>query len=636
MKRKIRLFGILLIVTTLIIMQLPVSEADAAISASDFKMEGTTLVKYRGTEESVSVPDTVEVIGEGAFEGNDKVELVVLPKSVTKIEPYAFWNCENLETVVLNTGMTEVGDYAFANCTGLKKMSIPDNIKSIGVQAFMDCVKLTDITIAPEVLYIHETSFDGCYRLTIHCDKGSAADKYAESFYERQKEMPEYEDVGNYDSEDEEISEAPIPDTPETIPGTMLGDTKVVGNQAFVFINNTNQEVLSGNAQGAMESETIDTEGSNGNLPKFAIVDHKIVADQAYYKNNSLQEVMLPEGIEEVGQFAFARSTVTRVDMPETVKSIGYGAFYHCDGLTDVNLPNSIENVEPEAFTHTAWVGAFRDESGEDFLISGGVLVAYKGRQEKVVVPDGVRVIAAEAFKEHMEIKEVVLPDSLLTVGEGAFEGCSKLSVVVPGKGVRRIKDRAFAGSALYKITLPRSVEEIGIGAFEKTVQLSYEGEIPQTTHELSAERLSNEAYRGIVEASGEAAKVQVVGLADVTAKLEGADRGYTLSITEASDRTSMEAAYERCLLSQLSPSAKVYELLFTDSSEVPITRLGKQQLQINIPVSKEWNIRNLAVYSTDRNGQLEQVDTEIVQIEKIKYLRLELSYVSQIAIVER
>ena len=96
MKRKRRLFGILLIITALIIMQLPVSEADAATSASDFRMEGTTLVKYRGTEESVSVPDTVEVIAEGAFEGNSYVELVVLPKSVKEIEPYAFWNCENL------------------------------------------------------------------------------------------------------------------------------------------------------------------------------------------------------------------------------------------------------------------------------------------------------------------------------------------------------------------------------------------------------------------------------------------------------------------------------------------------------------------------------------------------------------
>jgi len=222
MKRKIRLFGILLIVTALIIMQLPVSEADAATSASDFKMEGTTLVKYRGTEETVSVPNTVQVIGEGAFEENETVESVVLPASVTHIEPYAFWDCDNLESVVLNSGMTEIGDYAFANCKGLKKMTVPDNIRSIGVQAFLDCVNLTDITIPPEVLYIHETSFDGCYRLTIHCEKGSIADKYAEEFYERQVEMPEYEDVDNYGSEEEEAEPTPTPEPVETDPGIAI------------------------------------------------------------------------------------------------------------------------------------------------------------------------------------------------------------------------------------------------------------------------------------------------------------------------------------------------------------------------------------------------------------------------------
>ena len=149
MKRKRRLFGILLMITALIIMQLPVAEADAASSASDFKMEGNKLVKYRGTEKNVSVPDTVEVIGEDAFAGNTEIELVVLPGSVKKIEAYAFWGCEKLDNVVLGKGLTEVGDYVFTNCKGLKKISIPSNIRNIGIKALADCVNLTDITIAP-------------------------------------------------------------------------------------------------------------------------------------------------------------------------------------------------------------------------------------------------------------------------------------------------------------------------------------------------------------------------------------------------------------------------------------------------------------------------------------------------------
>ena len=138
MKRKKRITGALITVVLLIIMLLPVSEADAETSASDFKMEGSTLVKYRGTEKNVTIPNTVEVIGRSAFEDNTNIELVVVPNSVTRIEPYAFWGCDSLDTVVLGKGLSEVGDYSFAGCKGLVQMSIPSNAISIGIQAFGD------------------------------------------------------------------------------------------------------------------------------------------------------------------------------------------------------------------------------------------------------------------------------------------------------------------------------------------------------------------------------------------------------------------------------------------------------------------------------------------------------------------
>ena len=100
MRKRRKFGGVLLIITALVLMMLPVSEADAAASASDFKMEGSTLVKYRGSDKNVSIPDTVEVIGGGAFEENKNVELIVVPNSVNRIEGYAFWGCDSLDTVV--------------------------------------------------------------------------------------------------------------------------------------------------------------------------------------------------------------------------------------------------------------------------------------------------------------------------------------------------------------------------------------------------------------------------------------------------------------------------------------------------------------------------------------------------------
>ena len=640
MKRKRRLFGILLIITALIIMQLPVSEADAATSASDFKIEGSTLVEYRGTEKSVSIPGTVTVIAEGAFSEDTKVVSVSIPDSVTKIEEFAFWGCDTLESVGLGKGLEEIGDYAFANCKGLTKVSVPANIRSIGIQAFLDCVNLTDITIRPETINIHESAFDGCYKLTIHCEEGSYADQYAEDFYERQKEMPEYEDVEDYLTDDVSDGDSDNTDTEadeEDASGTLLGNTFVVGNQAVIFVDNTSLEVLSGSdnyAPEISEDALVENVGEDMNsLPKYTIVDGKTVADQAYYRNNKLKKVVLPEGIEEIGQFSFARSTVTVITIPEGVTDISYGAFYHCDRLAQVELPETVENVEPKAFVCTPWVDRFLNVGTSDYLISGGVLVAYRGSGSVVNIPDGVRVIAAEAFAGHEEIQEVVLPDSVLVIGEAAFEGCTELSVVICGEQLQKIKDRAFAGCSLEKISLPYTVAEIGIGAFDDNVELAYAGVIPDTSHELSAERLSNEAYRN-VGSEKEEAVIKVSGVSNVTADLEGIKRTYTLSVTEASDNTMMSQAYDRCFKAELPQDIAVYDLQFTDNSGIPITKLGKQSLKLTIPITEGLLSQKLQVYALDRNGQLELVEAQRVRVDGVDCLRFKLDYLSQVAIV--
>lgn len=644
MKRKKRICGILLMITALIMIQLPVAEADAATSASDFKMEGSTLVKYQGKETNVSVPDTVKVIGESAFEGNTRVELVVVPNSVTKIEPYAFWGCENLDTVVLGKGLKEVGDCAFAGCKGLEQMSIPSNITNIGLQAFADCVNMTDITIPPETISIHETAFDGCYKLVMHCEAGTIADSYATDFYERQKEMPEYEDVTDYqpqvtvtpapgDVNNQENPSVQPTQTPgvDTSQGRELGSTKIVGNRAFVFIDNTSLNVIDG-TQPIEELQPVLSEAET--YPKYTIVDGKIVADQAYYRNTELTKVVLPEGISEVGQFSFARSSLQQIALPEGTTQIGYGAFYHCDSLSNVSLPTTISVVEPKAFLYSAWVDSFLSNGTGDFLISGNTLVAYRGNTDTVLIPDGVKVIAGEAFMDHSEIGNVVLPDSLLTVGEGAFENCQNLSQVQLGGGVTDIKDRAFSGCNLKSVTVPASVERLGIQAFDENVQIIWQGNMPESTHEISAERLSNESYRGIQKTDNGEAGVEVVGLEDSFAELEGATRKYTLQIQQDADKGDLEKAYQRSVGTALPENTLVYSLQLSDSSEIAISKLGKQMLHVTIPVSEAFTGQNVRLIILDRNGQLEEVQTEVSSRDNKEYLSFSVNHLSVFGLI--
>lgn len=652
MKARRRLGGILLIITALIIMQLPVSEADAAASASDFKITGNKLEKYQGTGRTVTIPEDVVTVGKSAFEDNQTVEKVLISDDVKNIQAYAFWNCDNLKTVSLGKGLKEISDYVFTNCKGLKEMSVPSNIHSIGIQAFADCVNLTDITIPPDVTFIHETAFDGCRKLVIHCEEGSYASKYAQEFYERQQEMPEYEDVAEYEPVVEQTEEVidplvseetqpePEPDTPR--PGLTLGSTSVVGNRAVVFIDNTSLQVYAGVPD--QQEEQVQPEQQNegvrreeGSIQKYRIVDGRTVADQSYYRNQELGELTLQTGIVEIGEFAFARSSLSAITLPAGVRTISYGAFYHCDGLKQVNLPDSVMNVEPKAFTHTLWVEEFLDgEQGddEDFLISGGVLIAYRGENTDVTVPEGVRCIAAEAFENHKEIETLSLPESLETIGEEAFKGCGSLASIQidPESRLRQIKDRAFRNCNLSALQLPGGIEELGQNAFDEAVVLSYAEEMPRITYENTAMRLSNEVYRGLPEETRDAG-VDVTGQENVAAVLEGAQRRYRLHIQKGDADTRMGQAFMRNLHRELPEDAICYELEFTDDSNIPISKLGRQVLTVTMPFPENMKGKKVEAVQLDRNGQLEALVCDRVRLDGVDTLRLQMNKVSAIAL---
>lgn len=416
---------IALAVTALILTHLPVSEADAAASASDFQTQGSTLVKYRGTEERVTIPDTVEVVGESAFENNQKVQFVVIPKSVKRLDAYVFWGCNNLEEVVLGKGLTAVDEYSFAGCTGLKQITIPENVQSIDAQAFAGCINLTDIYIPATVTGIAEDAFLNCDNVTIHADEGSVAAQFAQKLAEQKNRDPlvtaaPVQTPTAVSRPDTQATTEPVSTTTPApvatpVPGNVLGSTIVVGNHALVMVHPGEEKVQQGYTEPEAGQETgeeqdITAETENGKIPEWM-----------YYRNQSVSAVTIPEGTTEIGRFAFSRSSLRTVTIPEGVTVIDYAAFYHCDNLDNVILPDTVNTVGAKAFTHTGWLDDFEENSMDDFLISGDILVAYKGNLPEVVIPDGVRVIAEEAFRNHTELKKVHLPASVTDIGNDAF-----------------------------------------------------------------------------------------------------------------------------------------------------------------------------------------------------------------------
>ena len=147
---------------------------------------------------------------------------------------------------------------------------------------------------------------------------------------------------------------------------SVKGKSRIVGNEVFIIMDNSSSAVNTGNdaggngtggritLEGIAFGETGETIPSISNspaikgdssFPKYEIIDNKIIANQAYY-NDERTSIEIPDTITEIGQFAFARSAITDAVIPDGTEKIGYAAFYHCNDLTNVVIPDSVTEIE--------------------------------------------------------------------------------------------------------------------------------------------------------------------------------------------------------------------------------------------------------------------------------------------------
>lgn len=177
--------------------------------------------------------------------------------------------------------------------------------------------------------------------------------------------------------------------------------------------------------------------------------------------NGTDEEIEIPEGVNSIEILAFKGSVVRSVKIPESVRLIADSAFSNCLNLKRINIPSSAEidilafqgcknlefiDISPDAyidrnvFYGTKWTRNYPD----DFIVVNGVLIEYKGKPRKAVIPDNVREIGAEAFSLSKEIKEIVIPKSVEKIDRYAFGGRKNLEVITIENPDIKIEERAF------------------------------------------------------------------------------------------------------------------------------------------------------------------------------------------------
>ena len=138
--------------------------------------------------ESVSLPDSIKVLGTALFSGSKNLKKVKLPSSITELAPYLFSGCESLVQVTMpnsitefpeglfygcaslpeipfRAGITNLPENVFAGCTALKSLVVPSGVKEIASSAVADCTALESLVLPSTIESVADDAFSGCTSL---------------------------------------------------------------------------------------------------------------------------------------------------------------------------------------------------------------------------------------------------------------------------------------------------------------------------------------------------------------------------------------------------------------------------------------------------------------------------------------
>lgn len=167
-------------------------------------------------------------------------------------------------------------------------------------------------------------------------------------------------------------------------------------------------------------------------------------------KKEDLKVVEVPDGVNEIGVFAFADCvSLERVTLSDDIKEIGMGAFYDCQNLKEIKLPEKLEIIRNGAF--------LKCKSLTEIDILSDVRVIEEGAFSEcssltnVQLPNTITEIKEKTFSDCINLKSIYLPDSLKIVGASAFYNCSSLSTVRMSEGIERVEENAFWGTEFLK-----------------------------------------------------------------------------------------------------------------------------------------------------------------------------------------
>lgn len=328
---------------------------------------------------------------------------VCVPEGVTAIGERAFYG-QTLQSLHLPESLREIGKEAFVR-SSLRRFEASEGLEIIGERAFYDCEELTEIVLASTVKEIGSGAFEHCTAMTrANLSRAVLQALPARCFLSCSS-----------------LQELKLP--------ASLQET---GQGAFAICEKLRRFVLP-------EKMTA-------------------LAQETFSGCTALENVTPSEQLKEIGHFAFKDCVSLELFCLSDGTMIGQDAFFGCKKLREIGSPRLPDDVNACAFRNCPGLA---DEQG--FVIVSDNLFGYYGKDENVVIPEGVTDICPDVFRENVTIsgyrfynretsyrpegslKSVRFPASLRRIHRFAFRGCRELVLSSLPENLEYLGEEAFA-----------------------------------------------------------------------------------------------------------------------------------------------------------------------------------------------
>ncbi len=150
--------------------------------------------------------------------------------------------------------------------------------------------------------------------------------------------------------------------------------------------------------------------------------------DKTHYGYSGADLLIIPDGVTSVPSNAYKNTTYKCIVIPNSVVSIGIGAFYQCFNLEKIIMPDSIKTIGKSAFMYCTSL------KGIEFLKNitniSETIFAYCTSFKSIIIPNGVTIVGKASFANCSNLTDITVPNSVTNINYRAFFNCQKLSII--------------------------------------------------------------------------------------------------------------------------------------------------------------------------------------------------------------